>query len=33
METARAFNPFLVAKSDKLKKLFDERQLNKYYES
>ena len=24
METARAFNPFLVAKSDKLKKLIEE---------
>jgi len=32
METTRAFNPFLVAKSDKLKKLFEERQLNKGYE-
>ena len=29
METARAFNPILVTKSAKLKKLFDERQLNK----
>jgi hypothetical protein len=32
METARTFNPFLVAKSDKLKKLFEERQLNKCHE-
>ena len=32
METVRAFNPFLVAKSDKLKKLIEERQLNKGHE-
>ena len=32
METARAFNPFLVAKCDKLKKLIAEVQLNKCHE-
>jgi hypothetical protein len=32
LETARAFDPFLVAKSDKLKKLIEEQQLNKYHE-
>ena len=32
METARAFNPFLVANSDKLKKLIEEVQLNKCHE-
>lgn len=32
METARAFNPFLVGKSDKLKKLLEEAQLNKGHE-
>ena len=32
METARAFNPFLVAKSGKPKKLFEEQQLNKGHE-
>ena len=32
MNKARAFNPFLCAKSDKLKKLIEERQLNKGHE-
>ena len=32
MEMARAFNPILVTKSAKLKKLIEERQLNKGHE-